>query len=317
MPHRSIRIVKPPRLNPGDLIGIAAPSGPVLSHQKLNKGIRYLETLGYMVVLAPHAVEQRGYLAGFDKDRAQDLNDLFGNPHVRAIFVARGGYGMPRILPLLDYQLIRRNPKILVGYSDVTALQLGLLAKTGLVTFAGPMVATDIFRLQGLAEETFWRCLTSTKPLGRLGNPTGRKLSTINKGIGHGRLVGGNLSVLSALAGTEYLPDLRGAVLLLEEIDEQPYRIDRMLHQLKLAKLLDRLAGVVLGGFTNCVPSDKRKPSLSLGEIFRDTFASVRAPVLVNLHHGHVADSLTLPLGVSARVDGGRKTVEIVEGAVR
>lgn len=316
MPHASISIVKPPRLRPGDVIGLAAPSGPVISHQRLNKGIRYIESLGYRVVLAPHALKQRGYLAGFDKDRAQDLNDLFGNPCVKAIFVARGGYGVPRILPLLDYRLIRRNPKILVGYSDITALQLALLAKTGLVTFAGPMVATDIFRLRGQAEEVFWRCLTSTKPLGTVKNPHRKHLSAIARGLGRGRLVGGNLSVLSALVGTQYLPNLQGAVLLLEEIDEQPYRIDRMLHHLKLAGLLDRLAGIVLGEFTNCVPADKRKPSLSLGQVFRDVFGDVHAPVLQGLHHGHVGDSITLPLGVSARIDGGKKTVEIVEGAV-
>lgn len=310
-------ILKPPRLKKGDLIAVAAPASPPASHEKLYKGVRHLEQLGYAVVLGKHVEKKYGYLAGSDKDRANDVNSFFSNPRVKAIFLARGGYGSHRILPLLDYPTLRRNPKILVGYSDITALQLALFKKIGLVTFSGPMVATGFGNgFDGAAEEQFWRCLTSTKPLGVVRNPNRQKLKMMVSGVTVGRLLGGNLSLITALLGTPYCPAFDRCILALEEIEEPPYKIDRMLNHLKLVGVLSRGNGIVMGEFTDCKPLDRKKPSLTLSQVFHDVIVSSGIPAVHGLHYGHVKDPLTLPLGVKARLSAGRGLLEILEPAV-
>lgn len=313
-----MNILKPHRLNKGDLIAIAAPGSPPGSHEKLHKGIRYLEQLGYRVVLGKHVENTYGYLAGSDKDRAKDLNSFFSNPEVKAIFMARGGYGSHRILPLLDYSAIKRNPKILVGYSDITALQLAIFSKTGLVTFSGPMVATefgDVFG--GAAEEQFWQCLTYTKPLGVIKNPNRQKLKKLNSGVIVGQLLGGNLSIIIALLGTPYCPTFARSILVLEEIEEPPYKIDRMLNHLKLAGVFSKGNGVMMGDFTDCQPMNQKKPSLTLSQIFQDVIVSSGIPIVSGLHFGHVKNSVTLPLGIKARLSASRAMLELLEPAVQ
>lgn len=336
-----MEILKPPRLKKGDLIGIAAPASPPSSYKKLSTGIRYLEQLGYNVLLGKHLHDRRGYLAGSDEARARDLNDLFSNPKVKAIFMARGGYGSHRILSLLNYNIIKRNPKILVGYSDITALQLAIFKMTRLITFSGPMVATEFGDgLNGIAEEQCWQCLTSTRPLGVLKNPNQKKLNPLNRGMRtglrppystslsarravggivdrRGKLLGGNLSVVTALLGTSYFPPLKDSILVLEELEEPPYKIDRMLHHLKLAGVFSQSAGVVLGEFTDCHPLDRKKPSLTLTQVFRDVFAPIHNPVLSGLHYGHVKGSVTLPLGIRTRLDATKGLLEFLESAVQ
>ncbi len=304
-------IVKPKALQRGDLIGICAPAGPALAEEDLHKGVRYLQQLGYRVLLTPHLLRKRGYLAGTDRERASDLMHLFTDTRVSAIIALRGGYGTQRILPLLDFQKIRKNPKIVVGYSDLTALSLALYARANLLTFAGPMVAAEMARgLTGLAEEYFWRCLTSTKPLGLFPGPCG----ALRKGSAEGRILGGNLSLVAATAGTPYFPSFANSLVLLEEIGERPYRIDRMLRQLSLAGVWKASEGVLLGTFVDCDP-EPGKPSLSLNEVIDDTYHDVPQPILADLHHGHVRQSLTIPIGAHARIQNGRKLV-ILESAV-
>ena len=304
-------ITKPKALKRGDVIGVCAPAGPAVDDEDLRKGVRYLEGLGYRVVLSPHVLRRRGYLAGTDKQRASDLMGLFADPKVRAIIALRGGYGTQRILPLLDFPTIRRNPKIVVGYSDLTVLSLALFAKTGLVTFAGPMVAAEMARgLSGVAEEHFWRCLTSTKPLGRFPGPSG----AFRKGTAEGRILGGNLSLVAAMIGTPYCPSFEKSLVLLEEIGERPYRVDRMLQQMSLAGVWNASRGLILGTFIDCDP-EPGKPSLSLHEVFEETFQHFPQPILADLHHGHVRQSLTVPIGVRARIQNTRKLV-ILESAV-
>jgi muramoyltetrapeptide carboxypeptidase len=309
-------IIKPKALRRGDVIGICSPASAPSSEDSLSRGIAYLERLGYRVELGKNVFRKRGYLAGSDSQRAADVNDLFANRSVKAIIAARGGYGSHRILPLLKYRTIRQNPKILVGYSDITALQLALMAKAGLVSFTGPMVASDLSPgLSGTAEEWFWRCLTSTHRLPGL--VVGKKKARQwGKGASSsGYVVGGNLSVVASSVGTPYFPDLSAPVLLLEEIDERPYRIDRMLRQIKLAGILERSKGVILGEFVNCRP-ERGKPSLTLQQVFADTFSEAARPVLEGLHYGHVDNLLTIPLGVRVSLDAAAGRIRFGEAAL-
>ncbi len=310
-----MKIIKPPRLCKGDVIGICAPASAPSSPTALDKAITYIEQLGYRVHLAKNVFRKRGYLAGTDAQRAEDLHELFSNRYVKAIFAARGGFGTQRILPLLDYNLIRRHPKIIVGYSDITALQLGLFAKAGLISISGAMAVEMPETFNKQSEEMFWRLLTSRHPLGTIH----AKTTTHPKhGIAlnsRGRLLGGNLSLVAALTGTQYSLVQNNFILLLEELDERPYRIDRMLQQLKLAGILTRTTGIVLGSFSDCKPAPN-KPSLTLSGVFRDAFQEYSYPVLSGFRYGHIKNSFTFPVGVKACLDTRTNSIEFLEGAV-
>ena len=311
-------IIKPARLAKGDVIGIAAPASPPKSVAKLSRGIHYLERLGYHVLTGKHVNDKYGYLAGPDEARANDLNELFADPRVKAIIAARGGYGANRILPYIDYDLIRRNPKIFVGYSDITALQLAIFKMTGLVTISGPMVATEFGGKFGRqAEEHFWRCLTSTQPLGLLKNPGRKKPRTLRTGNSVGQLLGGNLSMITSLLGTSYMPPVSESVLVLEEVDEPPYKVDRMLHHLKLAGVFSQCSAVALGDFTTCRPSSRKTPSLTIPQILNAVFSDGSIPIVTGLHYGHVKGSLTLPFGIPVRLDASKGGLEFLESAVQ
>ena len=308
-------IIKPKALKRGDTIGIAAPASPPATVEHLIRGIQYLERLGFRVELGKHLYNKTGYLAGTDRERASDLNELFANKNVKAIFIARGGYGCTRILPLLNYRMIKRNPKIIVGYSDISALQLALLRKAGLVSFSGPMVAVEMAgKFSGEAEERFWRSVTSkTKPPTISIPPQDQRV--IHPGKGEGILFGGNLSLVASLVGTEYFPRLKHAVLMLEEVGERPYRINRMLNQLKLSGVFKRLSGVALGKFTSCDP-EAGKPSLTLQQVFEDSLQGYSFPVLGYIHNGHIDDIFTIPFGIRVRLDANKKRLFFLENAV-
>ena len=311
-----MRIIKPKRLRPGDVIGICAPSSPPSSDKSVEKGITYLEGIGFRVEVGKNIFRKSGYLAGSDAQRAADLNSMFANPKVRAIFTVRGGYGAHRILPLLDYNSIRRHPKILVGYSDITAIHLALLSKVGLISFSGPMVAVEMCGgLKDKTEELFWRSLMSPKLLPSMRGKNYKQLALRKGGIASGRVVGGNLSLMAALVGTPFFPRIANPIYLLEEIDERPYRIDRMLQQMKLTGLFQKLQGVALGDFTDCEPT-KGKPSLSLQQLFQDAFEDERCPVVSGFHFGHIRDSLTIPIGVRVRLDGRKGMLHYIESAL-
>lgn len=313
-----MKTLKPPRLRKGDLVGIVSPASTPSAQEKVDKGVRYLEGLGYRVKIGRHVMAQYGYLAGTDAERAADLNDMLRDPAVRAVFAIRGGYGTPRILDLIDYRAARRDPKILVGYSDITALQLALLRKTGLVTFSGPMVAVEMWdRIDPYTEENFWRMITSGTRIGELPNPHDEPSVLHNKGRVSGILVGGNFSLLASLMGTPFLPNLRKAILVLEDVDEAPHRVDRMFAQLRHSGILKNIAGLVLGRFTDCVPSDPSKPHLTIEQVLREAVNAVRCPVLTNLQYGHIAKKLTIPFGVRAILDTRGGSLSVPEGAVR
>jgi muramoyltetrapeptide carboxypeptidase len=311
------QIIKPPALKKGDVIGVIAPASAPTAQEKIDKGIQYLERIGYRVKLGKHAREVRGYLAGTDEQRASDINVMFSDKEVKAIVAVRGGYGTPRILPLLHYDIIKRNPKILVGYSDLTALQLAIFRKTGLVTFSGPMVGVEMWKdIDPFTEEHFWTTVTSTKKAGQVFNPNYKPFIPIHAGKASGTLLGGNLSLISSIVGTPFLPSFKYSLLFLEEIEEECYRFDRMLCQLKLAGILKDAKGILIGELTDVKASDKSKPFLTAEEVVQDYFSPLNIPILQGLTYGHIPRKLTIPIGIEGRIDADKCTLEFFEAAV-
>jgi len=310
-------IIKPKRLKQGDAIGIISPASSPDDLTKINHGVEYLEKIGYRVEIGKNVGTHEGYLAGSDLQRLSDLHEMFQNKNIKAIFAIRGGYGSGRLLDKIDYKLIRNNPKIFVGYSDITALQMAFFAKTGLVTFGGPMVAVDFHdEISPFTEEVFWRTITSNKKIGRIQNPRKEKFYLLNKGRCQGRLLGGNLSILSSLMGTEFLPKLKDSILLLEDVNEAPYRIDRMFNQLRLAKILKQVKGIILGHFVDCYEPDPAKQTFTLNEVIIEYFQNSELPVLYNFKHGHIKENITIPYGLKCSLNATRGFIEIIENAV-
>ncbi len=310
-------VLKPPHLRRGDLIGLISPASAPSSAEVIEKGARYLERLGYEVKVGAHAATVHGYLAGTDDQRAADLNAMIADRSVKAIIAVRGGYGSGRILSSIDFRALKRNPKIIVGYSDITALQLAIFCRTGLVTFSGPMAAVEMFEnIDPYTEEHFWRTVTSNAKIGQLRNPEGEPLEILRNGKAIGRILGGNLATLCALLGTSFSPGYKESILVLEDVDEAPHRIDRMLTQLEQAKILSKISGLVFGKFIDCVPTDPSKPHLSVDQILRNTAERVKCPVAANLQYGHLSKKLTIPIGVKSRIDSQKGVIEILESAV-
>lgn len=312
-----MRILKPKHLKKGDLIGLISPASTPDNLEKINEAVKYFERLGYRVMVGKNVGKVRGYLAGTDEQRLEDFHSMFLNKEVKAIFCVRGGYGSIRFLDKINFSTIRKNPKIFVGYSDITALQLAIFHKVGLITFAGPMAAVDFSgEVDPFTEENFWKMVTFPKPFGKFKNPQGERISCLTKGYAKGRLLGGNLSLVCSLLGTPYLPKLDKAVLFLEEVEEKPYRIDRFFAQMKLAKIFDKVSGIVLCNFTDCEETDSKKKSLSLNDVVSDYFSNLSIPVAYNLIHGHIKSKNTIPIGAMASVDCNKGIIEIIESSV-
>lgn len=308
-------LIKPKKLPKNATIGVVAPASP-MPPERLEKGVHHLEQLGYRVEVGAAAYKSRGYLAGTDSERIHDLNEMFRRPEIDAIFCVRGGYGTPRILAQVDYEAICQNPKIFVGYSDITALHLAIFKMTGLVTFSGPMVAVEFGQgPEQQTEESFWRMITSPEPFGALAPLTETGYIGKFTGDATGPLLGGCLSVMTALLGSSYWPDFSGAILVFEDVGEAPYRIDNYLAQLANAGVLERIAGVISGQFIDCKP-EEGKPSLTMDEILDDYFAPLNIPRIQNFDYGHGAIKYTLPLGIRFRIRAPEGIVEALEGAV-
>lgn len=313
-----MRVIKPKKIKSGGVIGVISPASSPADLSKVEKGVKYLEGLGYRVEVGKNVGKSEGYLAGSDDERVEDLHSMFANKNVNAVFCVRGGYGSARLLDKLDFNLIKKNPKIFVGYSDITSLQMAILKKTGLVTFAGPMVAVDFARdkFPEFTEEIFWEMLTVSKKIGKLSNPQDERFYTLNKGRGEGPIIGGNLAVFMALLGTGYHPSFKDSILLLEDIGESPYRIDRMLNQLKLGKVFEQVNGIILGRFVDCYDSDEKSSTFSLNEVMVQYLSNLKIPVFYNFKHGHIAENITIPFGVNTKLNTSRCFIEITESAV-
>ncbi|MBN1542256.1 LD-carboxypeptidase [candidate division KSB1 bacterium] len=307
--------IPPPCLKPGDLIGIVSPASPLRGEklQNLKKGMQYLRRKGYQLIEGKNARKMTGYLAGSDAQRLADLNDMIRNPQVRAIFATRGGYGTARLLPHLDYKALRRDPKIVVGYSDITSLQLALFSQTGLITFSGPMVAVEMGKgIEAFTETNFWPLITRAE-LQSFVAPRG---VTFRPGTAEGRLLGGCFSLINPAIGTPFLPDLRGAVLLMEDICEDVYRLDRYFAQLRNSGILFELAGIILGDFIDCENTDPDSPSLTIEQIIYDYTHDLSIPVLGSFPYGHGDIKYTLPIGCRVRLDATQHTCEMLEPGV-
>jgi len=285
----------PKRLRQGDAVGIVAPASP-FDRQRFDRGLRWLESAGYHPIVPDGLFGRRGYLAGSDQHRADLINRFFVDRSVNAIMCARGGYGSMRILPFLDYDAIQKHPKIIAGFSDITALLNVISMKSRLVTFHGPNVTT-LREPDSQTRDSFFNALTIDSPM-RMDVEKG---VTLCRGRATGVVIGGNLSTLCHLAGTPFAPDYRGSILLLEDRGEAPYRIDRMLSQMKLAGCFDYLTGIVLGTFEQC-----GEPELVL-DIFRGIFEDFAIPVLSGLDVGHGRTNLTIPIGLTATLDADQK----------
>lgn len=315
------RILKPPRLARGDTVGLIIPSSAQHDPFEIDILLDALRSLDLVPKLGRHVGDRRGHLAGRDEDRAADLHAMFADPAVRAIHCIRGGSGAARILPLLDYAMIARNPKPLIGYSDVTALLLALHARTGLVTFHGPnglseWNSTNVEYLQRVVTHgeavTFKNLQEATETL----VPTRNRTRPITPGVARGRLLGGNLTVLTALMGSDYLPDFRDSILFLEDVDEAPYRIDRMLTQLKLAGVLEKLRGFVWGTCSRCGPGEGFG-SLTIPEILEDHLKPLGIPAYQGAMIGHLNRQFTLPVGIEVEIDATAGSIRMLEAAVR
>jgi muramoyltetrapeptide carboxypeptidase len=316
------KLIKPRQLKRGDLVALVAPSGAT-NAAFVETRVTNLERMGFRVKVAKNILAVRGNTAGSVKERVEDLHAMFADNEVKAVWAVRGGSGASQLLPALDYNLIRRNPKIFVGYSDITALHLAMLRYSNLVTFHGP-VASGAFT--DYAATQLEAVLMNPRPETTLYMAYGNqreaeksdefKLRALTPGVAEGPLIGGNLSVLSAMIGTPYAPDWKGAILFLEEIREAPYRIDRMLTQLSQSRSFNDAAGIALGVFRRSVGTNDDEPSLSLNQALQDHFANLRVPALYGCSFGHIADNLTLPLGIRARLDTSAQTITLLEPAV-
>ena len=295
MKNEKIRV--PARIKPGDTIGIVAPAGP-FDRPTFLRGARIIEDMGFKIFIPPGLFEKNRYLAGADKHRAQILDQMFADNSIDAIICARGGYGSMRILPMLDYDAIKNNPKVFIGFSDITILLSILFTRCNLVTFHGPVVTS----LADASEETklsLFSNLTSESNLEI-------KLSggiTINPGVAAGEVCGGNLTMLCHLVGTPYAPDFENKILFLEDRGEAPYRIDRMLVHMELAGCFKGLSGIILGAFEECGPIE------GVIKIIVELFEKYSVPILAGLDAGHGSHNLTIPLGIEATLDADKHSL--------
>jgi muramoyltetrapeptide carboxypeptidase len=309
-------MLKPNALNKGDTIGITAPAGPA-EETMVQSAKAKLEASGFHVKLGKSCFEVHGYLAGEDSLRAEDLNNMFTEEEVNGIICLRGGYGSSRILNLLEFEMIKKNPKVFIGYSDITALHIALNQRCNLVTFHGPMAASDLVREgDAFSEKNLMDAITSRKPLGKISNPRNLPLHCLVKGEARGEIIGGNLSIICSLMGTPFEINTKEKILFLEEVDEEPYRIDRMLTQLALSGKLEAVSGIILGDWCRCEPENKHK-SLNLLEVFKEALVSFGKPTIYNLKAGHCTPKVTLPFGAAAVLKAEDGELWIEESAVK
>ena len=318
---RSKSPIRPPRLARGNRVALVAPAGPLLERDDLTRAEALCRALGYEPQLGPNTARHYGYFAGTDEQRLADLNDALRNPDVAAIWCIRGGYGVTRILDQVDFDALARRPRPLIGYSDITAVLMAELHHAGVVTFHAPMARVA---MPPFSRWHFERVLASPEPVGRLGRlperpdvllPRENRITALRGGVAEGPLMGGNLSLIQCLVGTRHLPALEGAILFLEDVGEDLYRVDRMLAHLRMVGALERVAGVAIGRFTD-LKRGMSDGALGFDEVLATYFLPLGIPVAYGFPVGHIDDQWTLPLGVRARLDADAGELELLEPAV-
>jgi muramoyltetrapeptide carboxypeptidase len=318
---RSKPLVRPPKLVPGSRIALIAPAGPLLERDDLARAEALCRALDYEPVLGRNAYSRHGYLAGTDDERLSDLNQALQDPSLAAVWCIRGGYGVTRLLERVDYAAMARHPKVLIGFSDITALLNAISRAAGVVTFHGPVARAS---MPAFSRAHFDQVLTRTDPPGRLGRlqdrpdvliPRDSRIVTLRGGVAEGPLAGGNLTLLQCLIGTPWFPDLNGAMLFLEDVGEQLYRVDRVLAQLRAIGALQRLAGIIVGRFTD-LDRAGQDGALGFDQVLAAYFEPLNIPVAYGFPIGHIDAQWTLPLGVRARLDADAGEVDLLEPAV-
>lgn len=309
----------PPRLRPGDTVGLVEPAAFSDDPAQIEMVKATIEGMGLVPKVGAHVGTRYGYLAGTDRQRAADLNAMFGDDSVRAVFAVRGGWGSARLLPHLDWETIRAGPKLLIGFSDITALHLAFAARAGFATIHAPNAGNSWPKISW---ESLWHLAfagatpTFRNPATGTPDPAVQErwqTAAIRPGKARGRLLGGNLSVLTALVGTPWLPDFDGAILFLEDTGEAQYRIDRMLSQLALSGILDRVAGVVFGQCTRCAAGVEDYSGFTVPELLEHYLAPLGVPAFRGANIGHVANQLSLPVGARVEIDAGLGSIRILE----
>ncbi len=302
----------PKRLKKGDLIGVSAPAGGIKNIQELSDFEKTLSQLGYRTKFSKNCTKKYGYFSGTDEERASDFMELIEEREVKAIFFLRGGWGCARILQFLDFEKIKNNPKIIMGFSDITTLINAITLKTGLVTFHGPggNSTWNDYSIQYIKN-----LLQEGNKLSFQNLPADSPIITFNGGVASGELMGGNLSVICSLIGTEYFPNWNGKILFLEDVGEEPYRIDRMLTQLKQVGIFNEINGVILGNFRKCTPEEPHR-SFTLEEVFEQHFSKVNFPVFYGAQIGHTKNKFTVPLGVSISMNADLGKFEMLHPSV-
>jgi muramoyltetrapeptide carboxypeptidase len=305
-------------LRPGSLIAVPTPASPLLDLRYLESGVGWLEAQGFRVRLTKHANTGASFKAGPAELRASDLHDAFADPEVEAICPLAGGHSAAQVLPLLDFHLIAANPKPFVGFSELTVLHAALVGRVGLVTFYGPVVS-ELGVLPDWTQQGWLRAVTTTEPLGTV-DPEGPPARTLVPGLAEGELVGGTLSLVDTLLGTAFEIDTRGKILLLEDVGEEPPRIDRYLTHLRNAGKLKDCAGIWLGDFKRCVPRAQwplwQGENLTVEELIDELIVPLGIPAVHGLRVGHGDEVVTVPLGVRARLDATGGRLEIREAAL-
>ena len=340
--------IKPRRLSFGDTIGIIAPASAPPDPKAVDRSIAVLERLGFKPKLARNVRKRWGFLAGSDKERADDVMQMFTDRKVSAIICVRGGYGAARILPLLDYEAIRRNPKILIGYSDITSLHCAFLVKSNLISFHGPMLNSDFIKdnFPDFTLNGFLRTLMSPIPAGSLlcksyssslavpkldvggsskvtskprRHPPIRPPVTVRSGVATGPLLGGNLSILCTTLGTPYQPSFKNKILFFEDFAEVPYRFDRMLTHLLNAGVLQQVAGIAIGINANCRDPKAKKAKeyrQTMDDVVKERLLPLNIPIVSGLPFGHIPINATLPIGIKVKLDADKADLQIIEPAV-
>ncbi|WP_157374202.1 LD-carboxypeptidase [Nostoc sp. PCC 7107] len=304
-------ILKPPRLQPGDTVGLVSPAG-IIDAEDLANAKRSLTQLGLKIKLGNHLLDRYGYLAGTDANRADDINTMFADNSVTAIMTMRGGWGCNRILPLLNYAQIRSHPKIIMGFSDITALVLAIYARSRVITFHG---ANATSTWNEFTTNYAKRILFNGEAVTMQNLQTEDvQFETIASGKATGKLIGGNLSVLAAMVGSPYLPAWYKSILFVEDVREDVYRIDRMLTQLKNAGILNQISGFIFGRCTDCSVGDE--PSFKLTQVLRDHLIPLKIPAWYGSMIGHIKDKFTLPIGLNVEIDADAGTIKMLESAV-
>ncbi|MGA9228367.1 MAG: LD-carboxypeptidase [Mesobacillus sp.] len=303
-------VIKPERLKKGDTVGIIAPASPP-NKENLERGLKFFAELGLNYRLGKSLYNEYGYLAGSDEERLADLHEMFQDDEVKGIICAGGGYGTARIASAIDYKVISRNPKIFWGYSDITFLHTAIRQQTGIVTFHGPMIASDLGKADAdpISKDQFKQLFQPTE---LLYTETTSELDEMVSGTAVGALVGGNLSLLSSTMGTKFEIDTAGKILLIEDINEEPRAVDRMLNQLFMAGKLQEAAGIIVGDFNNCVP--ERELSLTLDEVLGHYIKLAGRPALKGFKMGHCSPHIAIPFGTQAQLDTASKTLIVESG---